>query len=468
MSGSIPNTEKTVRHGGERATTFGSFTVALVVACALSTSFLAASPANADIWGQTSAPVPGCIGRGVGFNILTSRVDGQWGAAAWDTFVDAAKVANDLYSLYSLGQGPGQLLQDKAVALGVPKGVAFQAAKAKWYADFFRSPFGVADTFNHIGDLLNFQGDKTVRAGDICAFSKDRPGFGGSQGPIKFTFRAGSTDDPFGHISATITNTSLPAGDIKTSGEGTRNVNASVLFDVSTLDAGVYTIEFFAKETDCNICLSILHSLILVVSDPCPNPNEICDGKVGEYATLRREQSDALAATGYVQFLQGLRRGERDALVQIKYADDECSASQGTLGRGGGEVDPAGSLGQTEGVSTGGRGISTGPARHVGPARGACGRRALEVEESLQGSCPGVALNASAAQCAALEPLKAEYDDIEARYASQFSAAINDLVCQDCCDPLLNPTGRGRDRPVLCIPDGAGDGRNIPRRDDDN
>ncbi|MBI4402566.1 MAG: hypothetical protein HY537_00300 [Deltaproteobacteria bacterium] len=335
-------------------------------------------PAHADITIRTESHAP------------YLKMESFLKADPTEAWIDAAQLGLALSSLIS---GESLLI---SAALDPFKGGLLSAPVNRVYGGW--------TAINETAQLLQALDDKATHEEDALFLSKD-----GRLDRVIIAFYAHSDDDKFGHLK--VDAYSDPNIFVRSAGQGTTQGSVTVEMRPRNMNPGVYPLVFFAKETDCNICLSVVHTVFVTVYDPCPLLGFVCQQDIGAYHRAGDTYKRQYGATQAI-----IQRGNQ-AILQLKARDNACYHAHGRTATGGGSSEEA--------------------RLRAAAAYSNCLDQVELMKEQMKGQCPELAYNASAAECSRLR----NRERVLAPYLRAIDNTVATLKSHNCCQEFVNPNG---------------------------
>jgi hypothetical protein len=324
---------------------------------------------------------------------LGVRLESSLQGNATEAFIDAAQLGLALSSMIT-----GDSLIISGVLDGINGGI---------YSAPVNRVYGGWTAIQETAQLLQSTKDKSAHDETLIKISKD------SRNPIvNLTFSASSDDDSFGHIQADTE--SIPGIRTEIRGEGTREGLALVNVDTRQLQPGIHSIVFFAKETDCNICLSIVHTVLVQVYDPCPPLGYSCQNAVQNYY---QKSSEYIYHANQLNLIP--TRGNA-ILHQIKGRENVCDHS--AAGRNRNNLN-----------------LPEEQRRQAEITYSNCLDQVDAMLESRKGACTDIAYGLTENECAQYRNRK----QILSPYLESLNQSIKNVTSLNCCQEQINPHGTG-------------------------
>jgi hypothetical protein len=338
---------------------------------------LMVSVGHADISGRTLSNHP--------YIDLRSTLNGT----GTEALIDAAQLAMALSSMYS---GESMLLDAVRGAMGGGS-----------LSPHMNRVQGAWDAYNETAQLLDSLSDKSIHKEAYVKISKDsRREF------FNIGMTVNSDDDPFGVLRVDVKRS--PHLYVTKRGLDSRDAAMNVKIKPKYLNPGIYPIVFTAKEKNCRICLSIVHTVFVEIYDPCPNLAPICTNDVNVY-NMRTDEYRAASAP----FMSMVSRGK--AIVRRMKANENTCFNLLRPATGGGSSDA----------------VRDAAQRNFDR----CINNLLTYERQNKGSCPDVGYGLNSSECTRYRGK----DQFLQPYANRVNQAKNKIITDNCCHEFVNPDG---------------------------
>ncbi len=201
--------------------------------------------------------------------------------------------------------------------------IDFVQFSSSMYSFLNGSPYGGYQAYQEFRQFLDAAGDKAALSRGTITLRH------GSGQTAKLRFYARSDDDPFGLIKVAYPNggTLTSAFHKQETWQGSRNAQIELSIDYNQLPPGNYPVLFYAKETNCNLCLSLTHKINVRVAPALITCSPMFPRQcvLTENALLQTENQIASSQEERRQIINSLyEQGPHKALEQLKKRLNIC------------------------------------------------------------------------------------------------------------------------------------------------